>query len=141
MAVFNIYLNFAGNTEEAFTFYKNALGVEIGMIQRFKDVPGMQVSEADMDKIMHISLPLGNGNVLMGTDTLESMGQKLNQGNNFSILINVDSEAEADKLFASLSAGGVVEMPLAKAFWGAYFGMFKDKFGIQWMINYEYPRN
>ncbi len=141
MAVFNIYLNFAGNTEEAFTFYKNALGVEIGMIQRFKDVPGMQVSEADMDKIMHVSLPLGNGNVLMGTDTLESMGQKLNQGNNFSISINVDSEAEADKLFASLSAGGVVEMPLAKAFWGAYFGMFKDKFGIQWMINYEYPRN
>lgn len=140
MAIFNIYLNFAGNTEEAFTFYKDALGVEFRMIQRFKDVPGMQIPEADKNKIMHVALPLGNGNVLMGTDSLESMGQTLIQGNNFSISMNVESEMEADTLFAALSEGGIIEMALNKTFWGAYFGMFKDKFGIQWMINYEYPK-
>ena len=87
---------------------------------------------------MHIALPIGNGNMLMATDVIESLGQTLIEGNNFSISINVESKQEADKLFNGLSVGGAVEMPLSDTFWGAYFGMFKDKFGIQWMVNYDY---
>ncbi len=142
MATINPYLNFMGNTEEAFNFYRSAFGGEfIGGINRFKDTPdGAKMPPGDQNKVMHIALPVGKGNVIMGTDMLESMGHKLNKGNNFSISISTDSKAEADKLYKALSAGGKVEMPLADAFWGAYFGMFTDKFGIQWMVNYEYPK-
>ena len=94
----------------------------------------------DQQKVMHIALPIGKGNILMGTDMLESFGHKLIAGNNFSISINADSKEEADKLYNALSALGNAEMPIADAFWGAYFGMFTDKFGIQWMVNYEYPK-
>ncbi|MBS1597009.1 MAG: VOC family protein [Bacteroidetes bacterium] len=139
MITVNPYLNFNGNTEDAFKFYKSVFGGEFLGLQRFKDTPhGDQMSAADKEKIMHIALPLGNGNVLMATDILESMGQKLNVGNNFSLTINPQSEAEAEKYFNSLSVGGTVVMPLEKAFWGAYFGMVTDRFGIQWMVNYEY---
>lgn len=86
---------------------------------------------------MHVSLPI-NGNVLMGTDTLESMGQKLNVGDNFSVSVNTDSEAESDQIFNALAVGGEIIMPLEKAFWGAYFGMLKDRFGIQWLVNFDY---
>ncbi|WP_316752810.1 VOC family protein [Pedobacter gandavensis] len=139
MATINPYLNFQGNTEEAFNFYKSVFGGEFMMVQRFKDTPyGDNMSEEDKEKIMHIAFPIGNGNVLMGTDALASMGQTLNIGDNFSISISADSEAEADSLFAALSPGANVVMPLEKAFWGAYFGMLTDQFGIQWMVNFDY---
>lgn len=138
MITANPYFNFMGNTEEAFNFYKSVFGGRFTTFQRFKDVPGGEkMVEADQEKIMHISLPLGNGNTLMGTDALESMGQTLTIGNNFHVSISPESEAEADELFTKLSVGGQVTMPMDKAFWGAYFGMVTDKFGIQWMINYD----
>ncbi len=141
MATINPYLNFNGNTEEAFNFYKSVFGGEFTALQRFKDVSelceGNKVSENDAEKIMHVSLPIGKGNVLMATDTLESMGQSLTAGNNFTISVNAESEEEANVLFKELSADGKVTMPLADAFWGALFGMLTDKFGIQWMVNYD----
>lgn len=141
MATINPYLNFLGNTEEAFNFYKSVFGGEFVVFQRFKDSPhGDNMSAEDKEKIMHVALPIGNGNVLMGTDALDSMGQKLNIGDNFSISISADSEAEADQLFAALSPGAHIVMPLEKAFWGAYFGMLTDKFGIQWMVNFDYDQ-
>ncbi len=139
MVTINPYLNFLGNTEEAFNFYKSVFGGEFATLQRFKDVPGTEnIPEADKNKIMHVSLPLGNNCVLMATDALESAGHKIEIGNNINLSINVESEAEADRVFNGLSAGGKVEMPMEKTFWGAYFGMFEDKFGIKWMINYDY---
>ena len=139
MATINPYLNFNGNTEEAFNFYRSVFGGEFITLQRFKDTPEAdRLPASDQEKIMHISLPIGKGNVLMATDTLESMGHALTVGNNFSIAVNAESEEEADKLFSGLSAGGQVTLPLQKAFWGAYFGMLADKFGIQWMVNYDY---
>jgi len=144
MATINPYLNFRGNTEEAFNFYKSVFGGEFATVMRFKDISqaegcdGQQVSESDKEKIMHIALPLGNGNVLMATDTLESMGQTLTEGNNFSLSVSADSKEEAENLFGGLAEGGKVEMPLADAFWGAYFGMAQDKFGIRWMVSYDY---
>ncbi|HVX52003.1 MAG TPA: VOC family protein, partial [Chitinophagaceae bacterium] len=127
-----------GNTEAAFTFYKSVFGNEFITIQKFKDTPhGATMSDEDKEKIMHVSLPIGDNIILMGTDMLESMGQKLNAGNNFSLAIAPASKEEADKLFAALAAGGNVAMPLEKVFWGAYFGMLTDKFGVQWMVNYD----
>ena len=141
MATLNPYLNFLGNTENAFNFYKSAFGGEFTMFQRFKDIPdGDKMLPADQNKIMHVSLDIGKGNVIMGTDMLESAGHKLTEGNNFSISINTNSKEEADKIYKALSAGGTIEMPLADSFWGAYFGMFKDKFGIQWMVNFDYKK-
>jgi PhnB protein len=139
MATLNPYLNFPGNTEEAFNFYKSVFGGEFMMIQRFKDTPEAgRVSEKEKDKIMHIALPIGKGNILMATDALESMGHKVTAGTNFHLSISTDSEEETKKLFNALSAGGKVTVPLDKMFWGAYFGMLTDKFGIQWMVNYDY---
>jgi PhnB protein len=141
MATLNPYLNFNGNTEEAFNFYKSVFGGEFITLQRFKDTPEAdRVAPADKDKIMHISLPIGKGNILMATDAVESMGHKLTVGNNFSLSLSAESEKEADKIFNGLSAGGKIDVPMSKMFWGAYFGMFTDKFGIQWMINYDYPK-
>ena len=139
MITINPYFNFLGNTEEAFNFYKSVFGGEFTTFQRFKDVPGSeQMSDTDKEKIMHVALPIGGGNILMATDALESAGHKVTMGNNINISINAESEAEADKVFNGLSAGGKIEMPLQKTFWGAYFGMFEDKFGIKWMVNYDY---
>lgn len=139
MATINPYLNFKGTTEEAFNFYRSVFGGEFTTIQRFRDTPeGDRVPPEAKDKIMHISLPIGKGNVLMATDALESMGHVISEGTNFYISITADSEKEADALFGKLSAGGKIMVPLSKAFWGAYFGMFTDKFGVQWMINYDY---
>ena len=139
MKAINPYLNFPGNTEEAFNFYKSAFGGEFMSIVRFKDMPmeGVNIPKEDENKIMHISLPIGKGNILMATDTLESLGQKLTIGNNVYISIHPESKEEADKLFSSLSAGGTIEMPMADQVWGDYFGSFKDKFGVKWMINYS----
>ena len=139
MATLNPYLNFQGNTEEAFNFYKSVFGGEFLILQRFKDTPEAgDIPENEQDKIMHVALSIGKGNTLMATDTLDSMGQTLVVGTNISLSISAESEEEADKLFKGLSVGGVIIMPLAKAFWGAYFGMLTDKFGIQWMVDYDY---
>lgn len=142
MATINPYLNFNGNTEEAFNFYKSVFGGEFIVLQRFKDTPEADKVPAEVrDKIMHVSFPIGKGNVLMGTDAIESMGHKLTTGNNIQMSLTTESEAETEKLFNGLSAGGKVLVPLGKQFWGAYFGMLVDKFGIQWMVNYDYPKN
>ncbi len=139
MPVINPYLNFPGNTEEAFNFYKSVFGGEFLSLQRFSDTPAAgNIPDNEKDKLMHVALPIGNGNVLMATDALESMGQKVVPGNNFYISINPESKEEAERLFNGLSAGGKIEMPLQNQFWGAYFGMFSDKFGIRWMVNYSY---
>lgn len=139
MATINTYLNFPGNTEEAFNFYKSVFGGEfLGGIRRFKDTPEAgDVPEDEKDKVMHVALPIGDGNMLMGTDTLESMGQSVTMGNNMYISIHPDSKEEAERLFNGLSKGGDIEMPLEKAFWGAWFASFTDKFGVRWMINYD----
>ena len=139
MATLNTYLNFNGNTEEAFNFYKSVFGGEFSTLQRLKDTPDAdKIPASAQEKIMHVALPVG-GNVLMGTDVTETMPQ-VTFGTNSSISIDATSEEEANKLFNGLSAGGKVEMPLEKMFWGAYFGMFTDKFGVQWMVNYNFSQ-
>jgi len=143
MPLINPYLNFNGNTEEAFLFYKSVFGGEFAMLQRMgdmQDVPGCEaLSVADKNKIMHVALPIGN-NIIMGTDTIQSMGHPEVSGNNISLSVSADSKDDADKFFAGLSAGGTVTMPQQDMFWGDYFGMLTDKFGIQWMISYNANR-
>ncbi|MBV9989271.1 MAG: VOC family protein [Chitinophagaceae bacterium] len=130
------YVNFNGNTEEVFNFYASGLGGQIVNVQRFSDSPqGGQLPEAERNKIMHIALEAPGGIRLMGTDHQESMSGPFNPGNNFSLSLHPDSEELSDKFFNNLSAGGTVIMPMSKAPWGDYFGMFKDKFGMTWMIN------
>lgn len=138
----NAYLHFMGRTEEAMNFYKSILGGEFTIFGRFGDIPGGEnMNPEDQKKIMHISLTTKNGTVIMATDSLESMGQQVSFGNNVHLCIQAESETEVDKLFAALSVGGKVEMPVNKTFWGAYFGMCQDKYGVQWMINYTYNQN
>ncbi len=135
----NTYLNFNGNCEEAFTFYKSVFGGDFTFMGRFDEMPAHDdytVAEADKIKIMHVSLPIGD-TVLMGSDISSEWSAKFAQGNNFSISINPDTKEDANRVFTQLSDGGQVVMPLADTFWGAYFGMFVDKFGINWMINFE----
>jgi len=137
MPTINPYLNFSGNTEKAFNFYKSVFGGEFANLMRFRDTSEAEkIPENELDKIMHIALPIGKHNILMATDFLESMGHKLKEGNNYSISITAESREEADKLFNGLSEGGKVTMQMADMFWGDYFGMFNDKFGIQWSISY-----
>lgn len=138
MAAVNPYLMFNGNCEEAFLFYKSVFGGEFPYIGKYKDAPaeeGEELSEEAKNRIMHVSLPIGN-TILMGSDSHPRYGD-VGFGDNFSISINTESTDEADRIFNGLSAGGKVEMPLNKTFWGAYFGMFKDKFGINWMVNFD----
>jgi PhnB protein len=145
MKAVNPYLNFSGNCEEAFNFYKSVFGGEFVTVMRFKDVPAEeldeshQLPESEGEKIMHVALPIGQGTILMGSDTPEAMGP-VKTGTNLFISISTDSEAEVTKLFNGLSAGGQVSMPLDKTFWGAYFGMLTDKFGVQWMVSYDYQQ-
>ncbi|WP_027391961.1 VOC family protein [Aquimarina latercula] len=138
MATINTYLSFMGTTEKAFNFYKSVFGGEfVGGIRRFGDMPENDLmSEEDKRKVMHVGLPIGPGNFLMGTDVLESNGQSLTFGNNYYISISPESKEEAIKLFNGLSLGGTITSPLEGTFWGAYFGTFTDKFGVQWMVNY-----
>jgi PhnB protein len=139
MATMNTYLNFNGNTEEAFNFYKSVFGGEFRTLQRFKDTPDGSKMPADVqEKIMHIALPIG-ANVLMGTDVTPPM-DPTHFGNASSISLEAASEEEANKIFNGLSAAGKVGMPLQKMFWGALFSYFTDKFGVQWMINYTLPQ-
>jgi PhnB protein len=139
MAKLNPYLNFDGKAEEAFNFYKSVFGGEfLGDISRVGTVPGMDhLSDEEKNRVMHIALPIGNGNVLMASDIIPSMGHQLTVGNNNYISVFPEDRAEADKLFNGLSAGGQVEVPLQEQFWGDYFGSFKDKYGVGWMINYH----
>ena len=141
MAVVNPYLTFNGNCEEAFTFYKSVFGGDFQYVGRFKDMPPMEGGESvpatEGEKIMHISLPISKETILMGSDSSDSFGQATIIGNNFAISINTGSQEEADKLFNGLSAGGKVTMPMNKTFWGSYFGMFVDRFDIQWMVSFE----
>ena len=145
MITINPYLNFNGNAEEAFNFYKSVFGGEFTSLQRFKDIPempdGKALSESDKEKIMHITLPMGKVNMLMASDILESFGQTKAEGNNFYISINAESREEADRLFKGLAEGGKIEMPIGDTFWGAYFGTLSDKFGIKWMFHYEHNQN
>ncbi len=142
MKAIHPYLNFPGNTEEAFNFYKKVFGGDFpGGIFRFDGTPDAEkLSPEDKQKIMHMSLPMGPTNMIMATDALPSMGFKINFGNNMYIYIDAESKAEADKLFAGLSEGGNPEMPMADQFWGDYFGSLVDKFGVQWMIGFSAPK-
>ena len=141
MKSINPYLNFTGNTEEAFTFYKSVFGGEFAVVMRYKDAPPQpNTPKGDEDKIMHIALPLKNGQVLMATDACESMGHKLTVGNNFYISIAAESEAEVRELFGKLSEGGIITVPFDKMFWGDLFGQCTDKFGVQWMIGFSEQR-
>ena len=141
MATFKVnpYLNFDGKSEEAFNFYKSVFGGEfLGNVSKMSDAPGTEnLPEDEKNRVMHIALPIGNGTVLMASDIVPSMGHVLNQGNNNYISIHPDSKEEADRLFNGLSEGGQVEMPIEDQFWGDYFGSFKDKYGVGWMVNYN----
>lgn len=138
MKAVNPYVNFKGNTEEAFNFYQSVFGGEFLGVVRFRDFPdnSMGVPEADLDKIAHIALPLGPHNILMGTDAVDSMPKDFVPGNNVSMAIETESADEADRLFNGLSSGGEVEMPLTKTDWAEKYGSCTDKFGVQWMVNY-----
>jgi PhnB protein len=144
MATVNAYLTFDGNCEAAFKFYRSAFGGEFLDLSRFGEMPPQEgmpaLSEELKNRVMHVSLPISSETVLMGSDTMPGMSPKLAVGNNFSISIGVGSKGEADKLCDALSAGGKVTMPLEVTFWGAYFGMWTDKFGINWMVNYDMPK-
>ncbi|MBR8536184.1 VOC family protein [Carboxylicivirga sediminis] len=141
MATINPYINFNGSCEDAFNFYRNVFGGDFEYVGRYKDMPSEEpISEADANKIMHISLRISNETVLMGSDTHEAFGPPCVAGTNISISVNTDSEKEAENIFNGLSTDGQIIMPLGKTFWGSYFGMFTDKFGINWMVSYDYEQ-
>ncbi len=137
----NIYLNFDGNCGEAFNFYKSIFGGEFQYIGRYKDMPTQEglkkMDPKEAEKIMHVSLPISSESILMGCDMAGEWASGFNKGNNFSVSINTDSKAEADSLFSGLSSGGQVKMPMNKTFWGAYFRVFTDKFGISWTVSFD----
>ncbi|PWK25131.1 PhnB protein [Arcicella aurantiaca] len=138
MAQINPHINFNGNAEEAFNFYKSVFGGEFVKIMRFKDLasPVFPVSENEANKIMHIALPIGN-NILMANDVPEFMGKTNENENRSKIAIGAESKEEADNLFNGLSVDGQIEMPMTDSPWGSYFGMFRDKYGIEWMIDFD----
>ncbi len=137
MATINPYINFNGNAEEAFNFYKSVFGGEFTKITRFKDFssPEFPIPEKEAEKIMYIALPIGK-NILIANDVPESMGRVNENENRSKIAISAESKEEADKLFNGLSAGGKVEMPIADSPWGSYFAMFRDKYGIEWTVEF-----
>jgi PhnB protein len=133
-----------GNTEEAFNFYKSVFGGEFITFQRFSDVPNAadNLPENEKNKIMHIAYKINDTITLMATDLLESMQQELKSGNQISLSLNAESKEEADKIFNGLSVDAQeIEMPIQNTFWGAYFGIWTDKFGVKWMVNYDYPKS
>ena len=138
MALINPYINFNGNAEEAFNFYKSVFGGEFALIVRFKDMPNPEfpIAENEANKIMHIALPIGQ-NVLMANDVPERMGRVNENENRSKISVSAQSREEADKLFNGLSVGGSIEMPIADSPWGSYFGMFRDKYGIEWIVDFD----
>ncbi len=137
----NTYLFFDGNCREAFEFYKAAFGGDFAMVMTYAEAPeDMSVPDDEKDRIMHISLPVGTS-MLMGSDSCSWMSGPPNAGDNFAVSIDVQSREQCDDLFAKLSEGGTVKLPMADTFWGAYFGNWTDKFGISWMVSYELPRD
>ena len=138
MATINPHINFNGNAEEAFTFYKSVFGGEFSKIMRFKDLASsdFEVSESEANKIMHIALPIGTS-TLMANDVPEILGRTNENENRSKIVITAESKEEADTLYHGLSTGGQIEMPIADSPWGSYFGMFRDKYGIEWMVSFE----
>lgn len=139
MPTLNPYINFNGNAEEAFTFYKSVFGGEFGKVVRFKDLPGFPASE-EGEKIMQITLPVGPS-VLMANDVPTAMGKVSERENRSKITVYADSQEEAEKLFSGLSQGGEVEMPMDQSPWGTYAAMFRDKYGIEWFIEFDPKRN
>lgn len=137
----NIYLTFNGNCEEAFQFYKAVFGGEFSYVGKFGDMPPQEgmpaIPDSEKNKIMHIGLPISKETILMGSDASDAFGNVTTIGDNFSVSINTDSIDEANRLFNALSEKGKINMPLSKTFWGAYFGMFTDRFGINWMVNVD----
>lgn len=140
MARVNIYLTFNGNCEEAFHFYKSVFGGEFPYMGRFNEMPadaGYPLAPEDANRIMHVSLPISNETTLMGSDTAGESSKNFKQGNNFSISVLADTTTEADILFNKLAVGGQITMPLNNTFWGSYFGMLTDRFGISWQMNVD----
>jgi len=139
MTTINPWINFNGNAEEAFTFYRSIFGGEFTKIIRFKDIASTEfpVAEKEENKIMLIALPIGKSNILMANDVPAFMGKVNENENRSKISITADSKEEAERIFNGLSAGGTVEMPMANSPWGSYFGMFRDKYGIEWTV--EFP--
>lgn len=139
MAQINPHINFNGNAEEAFTFYKSVFGGAFAKIIRFKDLTGPEfpIAEKEENKIMHIVLPIGKSTALMGNDVPESLGRTNEMENRSKIVIRAESKEEADKLFNGLSAGGQIEGPIGDSPWGSYFGCFRDKYGIEWIVEFD----
>ncbi|MEQ8219937.1 MAG: VOC family protein [Arenibacter sp.] len=138
MPLINPYINFNGNAEEAFNFYKSVFGGEFALIMRFKDMlsTDFPINEKEANKIMHIALPIGN-NILMANDVPEHLGRVSEIENRSKISVSAETKEEADRIFYGLSAGGTVEMPISDSPWGSYFGMFRDKYGIEWMVDFD----
>lgn len=145
MKSLNIYLTFDGNCEDAFNHYKSVFGGKFNQISRFGEMPPQEgapeLTDEMKNRVMHISYTLPNGHTIMASDAMPGVSPELKLGNNFSLSIDAESEEEATKLFNGLSKEGEVIMPLQKTFWNAYFGMFTDKFGINWMVNFDYPQS
>ncbi len=139
MATINPWINFNGNAEGAFTFYKSVFGGEFAKVVRFKDIASDEfpLSEKEENKLMYISLPIGTGSVLIANDVPEVLGRVNEQENRSKILVSTESKEEADRLFTSLSAGGEVEGPMGDSPWDSYAGMFRDKYGIEWIIEFS----
>ncbi len=139
MALINPHVNFNGNAEEAFNFYRSVFGGEFTKIIRFKDLAssGFPVAKKEENKIMHIALPIGNGSMLMANDVPEAMGRTNENENRSKIVVTAESKEEADKLFNGLSAGGEIEGPIGDSPWGSYFGCFRDKYGIEWIVEFS----
>lgn len=138
MSTLNPWINFNGNAQEAFTFYKSVFGTEFAKVVRFKDIAGAQmpIPEKEENKIMYIALPIGAGSMLIANDVPEVLGRVNENENRSKILVNTESKEEADRLFTGLSADGEVEGPMGDSPWGSYAGMFRDKFGIEWIIEF-----
>src|SRR6476659_1726639 len=143
MATINPHINFNGNAEDAFSFYKSVFGGTFAKLIRFKDLAstGFPVAEKEENKIMHIALPIGKANMLMGNDVPESMGRTNENENRSKIVISAESKEEADKLFNGLSAGGQIEGPIGDSPWGSYFGCFRDKYGVEWIVEFDTKNN
>ena len=146
LAKINPYITFNGNCEEAFSFYKSVFGGDFTHIERYKDMPAnSHIPKCETNKILHISLPISSETILMGSDTCWETDTEFDTearfGDNISLSISAQSEEEATQIFNALSNGGRINMPLQKTFWNAYYGMLIDKFGINWMISYDYPKN
>jgi PhnB protein len=139
MRTINPWINFNGNAEEAFTFYKSVFGGEFAKITRFKELssPEFPIAETDANKIMHIALPIGKHNVLIANDVPEFMGRVNESENRSKISVSAESREEADKIFNGLSAGGDIEGPIGDSPWGSYAGMFRDKYGIEWIVEFD----